>query len=647
MRFAFPLILTALISAIASSARAKEEPVTQDARSFFRQAEFGRARLSPTGRYLAVAVPRGETTSLAVVDLQDMSISANLSPGKRTHAANFAWASDERLIFSAYQKKGYLDFPIPDDRLYAANANGKKRVRILGGDSFVLRGYRVVDMLPNEPDVILVQIAQANYYHRIYRLNILNGKKIEVGISPVRNGWVAADHDGTIRLAFGNSKDAETIFVHRSSDSDEWSEIARASAATRGIEPVSFFPDNQRLLVSAPLSGSTDGLAILDTQDGSLKTLVHDDRYDIHESYQGSTQILTAADNRTPIGVAYATGKQALRFFEPEHADALIYKQIAKTFPGHVLRFGNFTRDGNTLLIHVSSDRSPGEFFLFDRKANSLAFLLSTAGWIDPESMNPMQPVQIQTRDGLLLDAYLSQPADGDGPFPFVILPHGGPHGIRDYWQWHPEAQYLSHHGYAVLQVNYRGSGGYGSEFQKSGYKRWGQEMQDDLTDATHWAIEQGIADKNRMCIYGASYGGYAAMMGVIREPNLYQCAASYVGVYDIENLFDNLDFDQSEFRAILEKYHGTDPDFWRKHSPITHVDKIEVPLFIATGKKDDRISFQQHKDLIKALEKRDHPVEVMVRKKEGHGFYNEDNRVEFYERLLAFLDKHLKSTSE
>lgn len=258
-----------------------------------------------------------------------------------------------------------------------------------------------------------------------------------------------------------------------------------------------------------------------------------------------------------------------------------------------------------------------------------------------------MRAVTFTARDGLEIPAYLSVPPGEAKDLPFIVLPHGGPHGPRDYWSWNPEAQFFASHGYAVLQVNFRGSGGLGREFETAGYRKWGREMQDDLTDATLWAVEQGIADPERLCIYGASYGGYAALMGAVREPDLYKCAVGYVGVYDISYMFeegDYLDNDRKASLTIMELFHGTDEADWRARSPVYNVDKIKADLMIVTGKKDRRVPFEHHKRLVKALDEAGKSYETLIENKEAHGFYDVDNRVELYNRMLKFFDRNIGS---
>jgi dipeptidyl aminopeptidase/acylaminoacyl peptidase len=296
--------------------------------------------------------------------------------------------------------------------------------------------------------------------------------------------------------------------------------------------------------------------------------------------------------------------------------------------------------------VFVYSDTSPGDYYLFDTQTKKADFVRAARSWIQPQLMRPMLPIEVTARDGLKLHGYLTRPA-GEGPHPLVVLPHGGPHGVRDVWGFDWEVQLLASRGYAELQVNFRGSEGYGMDFAAAGYGQWGASMQDDVTDATRWAIEQEIAHADRICIYGASYGGYTALMGAAREPKLYRCAIGYVGVYDLELMFKSGDIpDSRSGLAYLRKVLGEDSADLQARSPVNLADRIEVPVLLIHGKEDWRADYKQAKRMRSALESNTKPFEWMSLSREGHGVYDEETRREVYERILAFLDKHLSSAA-
>jgi len=293
----------------------------------------------------------------------------------------------------------------------------------------------------------------------------------------------------------------------------------------------------------------------------------------------------------------------------------------------------------------VIGDNTTPEYFLYNRTKNQVQKLFDSLPWIDDSQLARMHPVIIKARDGVELNGYLTIPPGSPGEnLPMVIMPHGGPHGIRDSWGYDDQVQLMATHGYAVLQVNYRGSGGYGLAFEKMGYLQWGLAMQDDLTDATDWAIHEGIADPKRICIYGWSYGGYATLMGIVREPDLYQCAVAGAGVYDQDIQYKKADFTRfTRWGAdYIDKVIGPTAEDRRRASPITYVDRIKTPLFIVHGEEDLRVPLEHARALVKALKAVGITPQYMEKDNEGHGFFNEENRADFNRALLDFLDKHI-----
>ena len=265
--------------------------------------------------------------------------------------------------------------------------------------------------------------------------------------------------------------------------------------------------------------------------------------------------------------------------------------------------------------------------------------------WQDPETMATMRPIEFAARDGQRIHGYVTLPRGSDGKqLPMVVLPHGGPFGIFDSWGYDTDPQVLAAAGYAVLQINFRGSGAHGRAFEQAGGREWGGLMQDDVTDGTRWAVSEGIADPARICIYGASYGGYAALMGAAREPSLYRCAAGYVGVYDLPLMFREGDMRQLESgRTYLREWIG-EPAELGKVSPVNLATSIKVPVFLAAGGKDERAPIEHSERMEKALRAAGVPVETLFVRTEGHGFFTEEHRAEFYSRLLAFLDRNIGS---
>ena len=282
--------------------------------------------------------------------------------------------------------------------------------------------------------------------------------------------------------------------------------------------------------------------------------------------------------------------------------------------------------------------------YLFDRDSGSVRFLMKGAPQLDPARMSKVVPFSFKARDGLTLYGYMTMPRGGGKGLPTIINPHGGPIGIRDDWGFNGEAQLLASRGYLVVQLNYRGSGGYGQAFEDRGHGEWGTKMQDDLTDVTRWVAAQGYADPSRVCIYGGSYGGYASLMAVAKEPDLYKCAVGYAGVYDLEMMYHKGDVSERESgKRYLRRTIGTDETQLHARSPAFLADRIKAPVFLAAGLKDERAPPEQTAAMRDALKAAGHPAEeVILEPNEMHGFYAEDAQFNLYAKMLAFFDKYI-----
>ena len=299
------------------------------------------------------------------------------------------------------------------------------------------------------------------------------------------------------------------------------------------------------------------------------------------------------------------------------------------------------------MVVRAASDRDPGTFYLYDAAKQELSELGRARKDIDPKVLSEMRPVRFKARDGWEIPGYLTIPIGRPTTkMPMLVVPHGGPYGPRDVWGYSDDVQFFASRGYAVLQINYRGSGGYGLEFQLGGYKGYGRKMQDDLTDGVKWCIEQGLADPARVGIYGASYGGYAVLAGLTLTPELYCCGVDYVGVSDIERRGMPRTFTGPrifrESMAVRDLDPVKDIAIIRATNPVNHVQNIRAPLFAAYGKNDPRVQFDQWQVLESRLKQHGKTYEIIIKDNEGHGFRNEAGRIGYYAKLEAFLEKYM-----
>jgi dipeptidyl aminopeptidase/acylaminoacyl peptidase len=330
------------------------------------------------------------------------------------------------------------------------------------------------------------------------------------------------------------------------------------------------------------------------------------------------------------------------RFFDDNLATARMRRSLEKALPGSAVSVTSFTRDGKVALLHVSNDRMPGDYALYNTETRTVSGIFAQREWFDPQRTAATRLVSLRARDDTALHGYLTLPHGSAGKgLPLVVVPHGGPFAVFDEWGFDDEAQMLAEAGYAVLRVNYRGSGNYGRKFRHLGARQWGGTMQDDLTDATRWAIDEGIADRSQICIYGASYGGYAALMGAAKEPELYRCAAGYVGVYDLVAMHRDDSRHARWWKNWVNEWVG-ERDTLASKSPTELASRIKAPVFLAAGGADPRAPIAHSKKMERALRSAKVPVETLYFDSEGHGFTTESHRRAFYTQLLAFLSRHI-----
>jgi prolyl oligopeptidase PreP (S9A serine peptidase family) len=466
---------------------------------------------------------------------------------------------------------------------------------------------------------------------------VYDGRKTSLGSAPLANAQVIVDGNDHVRFAVGFDENAALRASWRPQPDAPWQSFSLPGFVEDSVVPLRFAAGGEAVLFSAiPAGGSVTGLYRIDLASQEIQELYSHAEVDIDG-------LVTDFLDQKAVGVRVYTDRPEVHWLEPEDPAANLLAKLEKAFPGHAVRITSTTSDGRLATVFVYSDVNPGDYYLFDTQAGAATYLKATRDWVDPDDVRPKESIRFEARDGLPLHGYLTRPHAGAGPYPLVILPHGGPHGVRDRWEFDWEVQLLANRGYAVLQVNFRGSGGYGRRFQASGFGEWGARMQDDLTDATRWAIEEGIASEGRICIFGSSYGGYAALMGAVREPGLYRCVVGHAGVYDLELMHSTGDIRYTRLgQSYLGDVLGNDKSLMRARSPAHNAERIEVPVLLVHGTDDGRADYRHAQQMRRALERNDKPYEWIALRGEGHGITDEASRAEVYTSILAFLDRYL-----
>jgi dipeptidyl aminopeptidase/acylaminoacyl peptidase len=627
-----------------TAALAAEPETTSPLEPFLKKDVFGTIRISPTGEFLAVTVPFADRTSLAILRRSDQKPTAHVTFEKNSHVYSFDWVSDNRLLFSVATKIGDLEQPRANGDIYRLNADGSGQGAPLigpGSESKQDRGIyaALVDDLPKEDDFVIVGTTNGNGFSQAERMSVITGRRTVIAKVSVQDASFLTDPSGAVRFATGANSDRKSKTYYRANDAAPWELINDEAVTNVAMSPEGFSADGKTAYLQIEEATGPDGVYAFDTVTKERKLLVRDDNVD------PSSYFYSPVDGSI-YAVAFMDGLPRVEYLDPANPFAKMHRSLQASFDGQAVVPLSFTKDGNLGLYLVYSDRIPGDFYLFDRTAKKVTYIASRNSWFKPEMLNPMQPISLKARDGMDLQGYLTLPKGSSGKhLPLVVNPHGGPFGPFDQWGYDYEVQMLADHGYAVLQLNYRGSGNYGRAFMHAGYKQWGGKMQDDLTDATHWAVAQGIADANRICIYGASYGGYAALMGVAKEPDLYKCAVGYVGVYDMAAMYHRGDISATKSgKNFLDETLGKDN--LDQISPDKLASRIKVPVMLAAGREDQRAPMAHTEKMRDALTALGKPVETTFYVGEGHGNYLMKNKVDFYTKLLAFLDKYIGPTA-
>jgi dipeptidyl aminopeptidase/acylaminoacyl peptidase len=621
---------------------------------------FSDIKLSPSGKYAAYLGGKNGRSLLMTITIEDIKPVNSIRCRDGFEFEDFYWISDQRIIYEIAEKQisGVLS---GTGELYAVNVDGGSHEIIFGyragekqlGTRITQRKdtYSSADLinpLLNDEKHLLIrempyrQLGNYLYYNPdakpiITMLDSFTGNKKSLGVAPYSSAVVMTDQQDRVRFAIGLNSNLQYSVSWKPDPNDQWVDFDLPGFLNDSIIPIIMTEDAQSIFflgIAADMNYSE--LFCLDLKAKEIKKVFGLDDNDIYSIIYDLTW-------KHIIGVLSYIDKPVAHWLDKKDLAARIRSSLEKTFKGQTVQVVTASRDGSLAVVFVNSDINPGDYYLFDTRAMKASYLQPARDWINPDQMRPKEPFTFKARDGLTLHGYITRPA-GSGPYPMVVIPHGGPHGVRDYWEFDSEAQLFANRGYAVLQVNYRGSGGLGDEFESKGYKEWGGKIQDDITDATRWTIDQKIADPDRICIYGSSFGAYSAFEGVIREPALYKCAIGYAGIYDLELMGEKGDIQRSKLgKSYLQMVHGSDKNILREWSPVYNTDKIQVPVFLIHGKEDWRADFEQATKMKSALEKNNKIFEWMALGKEGHSVHDEETRKEVYERILAFIDKYLK----
>lgn len=622
--------------------------VAADASLFAALPSTADVELSPNGRYVASKMFINGQYMLVIHDLDGQGKTKPVIASPKDMEVNWLrWKTDERLLVSlSFASRRYGTATV-ERRLFAINPDGSKikylvPPRKLGkGESteeHVQIADRVVDFLPDDPKHILMQFNPDDpRLPRIYRVNVDNAQRgvIEGGEANVVD-WTT-DQQGRPRLGYAlDDQKMLEQYLYRGPDEKKWEVLyTRPLSEGSAFFPILFDRDDPDVAwVESNHEGGTSGLYRYRFSTRSfIEKLFQNPEADIGE-------VITDPLNRRVVGVSYILADSKVHWLDAQVA--AIFEDVRLRIAAKHVYVASWSADYGRVVFYGESPDLPGRYYLYNSSNKSLSYLAFAYPQLDKLPLAPMRATSYKARDGLQIPAYLSLPA-GIGakpasPLPAIVMPHGGP-SSRDFSSFEPLVQLFTNRGYAVLQMNFRGSSGYGAEFVGAGYREWGRAMQDDVTDGTRWLAAEGIADPRRTCIVGWSYGGYAALMGAVKEPDLYACAVSIAGVSDLGDLIAS---QRNYVNGRLSTQHigdlWTDRKSLADNSPVNGAERIKAPILLAHGTKDRVVAVTQSTGMAGALKRAGKTYQYVELEDADHSVLRGPERLKLFNAVDAFV---------
>lgn len=599
---------------------------------FFQNPEKAQFRISPDGKWIAWLAPWEKRMNIFVKEYSSDKIK-RITSQKERDIPGYTWVNNNQLVYMMD------DGGDENHHLFVTDKAGKSEK-----DLTPFEGVKVelIDDLEDRDEELIIGMNKNNpQLFEPYLINISTGKLKQLAENnnpelPIM-GWLP-DHNGEIRVALSMSDGVNSNILYRANTADDFHTIITTNFKET-VQPLFFTFDNKALYALSNLGRDKTAVIKLNPDDGKeMEVLGENPDYDLDGlHYSEKRKVLTA--------ISY-TGEKRERIFLDNETKA-IFSFLRKELGNYEIVIADSDKAEEKFIVRTYSDRSLGDYYLLDWPEKKLIHLSEVNPLLKEEEMAEMKPITYKSRDGLSIHGYLTLPKNTKAEnLPVVINPHGGP-WHRDVWGFNPEVQLLADRGYAVLQMNFRGSIGYGRKFWESSFKQWGMKMQDDISDGVQWLIDEGIADPERIAIYGGSYGGYATLAGIAFTPQLYTCAIDYVGVSNLFTFMETFPPYWKPYKEMMYEMVGnpndeTDKEMMHAASPVFHIDKIQCPLFVVQGAKDPRVNIEESNQIVKSLKEKNIEVPYLVKENEGHGFRNEENRFEFYRALCGFLKLYL-----
>ncbi len=626
--------LLALQLAPLAAARAELPPlIPRDL--LFGNPEKASPRISPDGKRLAYLKADAKDVLQVWVKTIGQDDDKQISQDRKRGIRQYGWSWDNENLYYLQDNDGDENFHV-----YLCNPkSGETR------DMTPFFGVRAAPVAqePERPDeAILVLNRRSKSLFEPWHLDLKTGALTLAAENPGNVGGWLTDADLKVRGAIFLKPEGGAEFKVRDTESGEWRLLASWGVDDE-FEPHQFSRDGKTIYVTTNLGTDTQALYVMDAATGKLTPIASDPRADAGE-------VLFHPTTREPQAISFDRDRRRWQVIDKSvEAD---FAALAKVEPGD-FTLSNRDLSDQIWLVAFTNDTKAVHYYSWDRKAQKASFMFSAWPELEKYALAPVKPVEIKSRDGLQLPCYLTLPVGiAAKNLPTVLYVHGGP-WARDHWGYDPNAQWLANRGYAVLQVNYRGSTGFGKKFKNAAKREFAGKMHDDLIDAVNWSVKQGIADKKRVGIMGGSYGGYATLVGLSFTPDVFACGIDIVGPSSLVTLIESFPpywgpfLSQTWYPFCGNPKDDKDRADLLARSPITKVDQIKAPLLVGQGANDPRVTQKESDVMVEALKKRGVPVEYIVFPDEGHGFQRPENRIKFWTACEAFLAKHLGGRAE
>ena len=587
------------------------------------------AAISPDGKRLSYMAPVDGALNVFVGDAGEGN-ERPITHDTERGIAGYFWTYDNRHIMYIRDKDGSENF-----RLYDVDLETGVQRDLTPFDGVQCQ---IIAHRKEFPNVVLLGLNKDNpQLHDIYRLDLTTGDIEKIVENPGFTGWVV-DQDLKVRGAVQPLPDGGSVILVREDEASEWRPLVQVPPEdAESTGPAGFTLDGQSMYVQTSVDTNTGRLVKMNIATGAVDVIAQDPEYDI------AGAMLNPDTREVEAVVVYRDRLEFQVFDDAVRGD---FDALQRLSSGD-LSINDRSVDDTTWLVAFDDDSGPVKFYTWDRNSQTATFLFDHRPLLNDYPLVPMEPFSFTARDGLTIHGYLSFPADVERTgLPAVLNVHGGP-WVRDGWGLNPEAQWLANRGYVCVNVNFRGSSGYGKNFLNAGDREWGAKMHDDLLDAVEHLVAQGIVDRERVAIYGGSYGGYAALIGATFTPDVFKCAISMVGPSNLNTLIASVPEYWKPLLAMFNKRVGDDEDFLWSRSPLSKVDNIAIPILIEQGENDPRVKQAESEQIVEAMKEHGIDYEYALYENEGHGLVKPENRLDFYHRADRFLAKHLGGRAE